>query len=199
MAALAQPQQLTLRKSMTMARILERASEWQEGKPQFAPSWNAGNKHIISMKKSKPLALPDDKEPVPTLADLRGRHNDTKVRCYNPYMQEELAMASERPQQPSQQQSLSMASKSMHEASSSMVSRASKTLPGRNQMDASMQSVDVTMMGGAGAAPVSSKLTASRRKKEMMEMRYKEANERRIALLRESVAKKQTQKEEEFV
>jgi hypothetical protein len=195
MATSAQPQQLTLRKSMTMARILERASEWQEGKPQFAPAWHTGNKHIISMKKSKPLAPPDDKEPVPTLAELRGRRDGTKVRCFNPYVQEELAMASESPQQPSQQQSLSMTSRSMHEASSSMVSRASKTLPGRGQIDTTMQSVDVASIVGA---PINSKLTASKRKKEMMEMRYKEANERRVANLRESVAKKQTQKEEEF-
>lgn len=182
--------QPSLRMSMAAARAAQRNMEWKEGKPTFSPAWHRGNLQEVIMKKTRPLAPPEPRDPVPTLADLRMKKEE-KMRCFNPALQQELLAAAE-------EVAVDQSAKLKQSMNGSI---ASRSLLGRShsQHDQSVtHAAGTTIFLGGSLASIGDKQSASLRRKELMELQYKEENDRRLALQHDASQKRKTQKEDDF-
>lgn len=187
----------SVRATMAAARAAQRASEWKTGDPHYKPAWHDGNLNKINMEKTRPpppMALP--KEPVPTLAEINYKPEST-MRCFHPGLKSLLVDDGESPKR--------RASHTSRDNSTSFVSRRSESGARSKSGDSSpsksisgeQTSQSVLKLGGT-LGMAGDKMSASLRKKQLMEQRHKELNDKRILAMRETMRKKKEKKDEDF-
>lgn len=187
----------SVRATMSAARAAQRASDWKTGDPHYKPAWHDGNLNKINMEKARPPAsIAPSKEPVPTLAEINYKPEST-MRCFHPGLQSLLVDASESPKR--------RASHSSREHSQSFVSRRSdsgaRSKSGESSPSKSImgeQTANSVLKLGGTLGMAGDKMSATLRKKELMEQRHKEINEKRVAAMRETMRKKKEKKDEDF-